>query len=586
MPKKIILWSLIIIMVLAVFGHIMHIMMTRDRYIEEAEQIEEVEEEEILPFPVLHIRSRLNPFIQEREFWHDGTLTLSGSGVEYGDFENVPAQLRGRGNSTWWDGEGKRPLRFRFEEAQSLMGSEYEATDWILLADHFDRSLLRNYSALTFTDSLGTMRFTPRPHHVQLYVNGEYMGVYLLTDERNVQPGRLEIAWDSDPALSGFMLELDARAPQSGVYDDTFVTVHGMHYDIRYPSRRSQRTQAHVDYVRGYLEAVSQTIRSGNFGKVVALIDLDTFVDFYLVQELFKNADVHSLSVFMHITGEGAERRLYMGPVWDFDIAAGNKRDMPLGSNPYYIFAAVVNYWYRYLVQMPEFREAVRVRWNEIRDEQIAQMIANIRIRAERDHDEFARNFERHQIMGVRGFGSPAEIMAILTFAGQAEHLAQWFEARVLWLDDYFNGRLPGHDSLWRLVEFYALEHPRQIMIYDEDGDYRMAQVHPISLNDRTLVSILEMAYLFELSIHFDVITGTYTLARGEAEISYRRGTDFLMMAGEVLHFPAPGILEISGLVYIPLYRLIEFLGYQADWAEGRGVLIIQPAEIYQDTSI
>jgi len=586
MPKKIILWSLFIIAVLGVFGHVTQAMMMRGEQIEGIEEIKEAEAEEALPFPVLHITSRLNPFIQEREFWHEGALTLSGSHVEYGDFEDVSVRLRGRGNSTWWDGEDKRPLRFRFEEAQSLMGSAYEATDWILLADLFDRSLMRNYAALTFADSLGSMRFTPRPHHVQLYVNGEYMGVYLLTDERNVQPGRLEIAWDPDPARSGFMLELDARAPQSGEYDDTFVTVHGKHYDIRYPSRNSQRTQAHVNYVRNYLEVVSRTIRSGNFGKTIALIDLDTFVDFYLVQELFKNADVHSLSVFMHITGEGAERRLYMGPVWDFDIAAGNKRDMPLGSNPYYIFAAVVNYWYRYLMQMPEFREAVTERWNEIRDEQVVQMIANIRDRAERYHDEFARNFERHPVMGVRGFGSPAEILAILTFAGQAEHLAQWFEARSVWLDDYFNGRLSGHDSMWRLVEYYVIEHPRELMIYDEHGYYRIAQVHPISLHDRTMVSILEAAHLFDLSVHFDVMTRTYTLSRGEEMISYRRGTDFLTIAGEAHHFPAPGILEISDLVYLPLYRLIAFLGYEAAWAEGRSILIIRPAEVYEDYTI
>ena len=587
MSKKVMLWSLFIILVLAILGHSSQIMMMREGQLEEITQIEEVEEEEVLPFPVLHIRSRLNPFIQERQFWHDGTLTLSGSNIEYGDFEDVLIQLRGRGNSTWWDGEDKRPLRLRFEEAQSLMGSEYEARDWILIADHFDRSLLRNYAALTFADSLGSMQFTPRPYHIQLYVNGEYMGVYLLTDERDVQPGRLEISWDPDPTRSGFMLELDARAPQSGAYDDTFVTVHGKHYDIRYPGRSSQRTPAHVAYVRRYLENVSQTIRSGNFGKTVVLIDLDTFVDFYLVQELFKNADVHSLSVFMHITGEGVYRRLYMGPVWDFDIAAGNKRDQPImGSSPHYIFAAVVNYWYRYLMQMPEFREAVTERWNEIRDEQVVQMIADIRTRAERYHDEFARNFERHPVMGVRGFGSPPEILAILTFAGQAEHLAQWFEARVEWLDDYFNGRLPDHDPLWRLVEYYALERPRQVRIYDAYGYYRMAQVHPISLHDRTMISILEAAYLFDLSLHFDVMTRTYTLSKGDVVISYQRGTSFFTMEGEQLHFPAPGILEISDLVYIPLYRLVAFFGYEAAWAEGESTLVIRPAEIYEDYEI
>jgi len=103
MPKKIMLWSLLVITALAVFGHITQAMMAQDGRIEGTEQIEQteeseqIEEEEILPFPVLHITSELDPFIQYRRFWHDGTLSLSGSNVEYGDFTDVAVGLRGEG---------------------------------------------------------------------------------------------------------------------------------------------------------------------------------------------------------------------------------------------------------------------------------------------------------------------------------------------------------------------------------------------------------------------------------------------------------------------------------------------------------
>jgi len=579
MSKKI-PWILLLIVVIGTFTFIVWgAIRVNEQTIEE---IEPAEEAKPAPFPILHISSELDPFIQEREFWHDGTLTMTGSGLELEEGEagvaDAVIRIRGRGNSTWRDGENKRPLRFRFEEAQSLLDLEYEATDWVLLADNFDRSLLRNYAALTFAESLGSMHFTPRRQHVQLYVNGEYMGLYLLTDERDVIPGRMELTWDADPARSGFMIELDARAPRTGEYDDTFVTVHGMHYDIRYPRRNSRRTPEHVAYVRAYLEHVSDAIRSRDFKAAMQLIDLETFIDFYLVQELFKNPDIHSLSIFMYITGEEEERRLYMGPVWDFDIAAGNKRYQPLGSNPYYLFAAVANYWYRDLMQMPEFKEAVTLRWNEIRDVQIAGMIEHLRYVALRDQTEFERNFERHPFSESASFRMPREIFAIRTWMGHVEHLLEWFEARTAWLDDYFNGRLPEHDPMWTLVEYYISESPRQIVIYNTEGTYREARVHPILLHDRTMVSLLEIVYLFDLRLHFDVLTRTYTLTREDLVISYQERTDFLTINGEELRQPAPGILEISGIVYLPIYRFIEFLGYEANWLRGGSTLVIRPS--------
>jgi len=280
----------------------------------------------------------------------------------------------------------------------------------------------------------------------------------------------------------------------------------------------------------------------------------------------------------MHITGEEEERRLYMGPVWDFDIAAGNKSGQPLGSNPYYIFAAVMNYWYRYLMQMPEFREATILRWNEIRDVQVADMIAHLRHISQRDQAEFERNFERHPFTGVPDRRIPPEILTIRTWMGQVEHLIKWLETRVDWLDDYFNNRLSDYDPMQRLVEYYTRERPRQLLLYDDiSSAYRETRVRPISLHDRTLVSLFDAIYLFGFAMHFDGVGRTYTLTREDIAISYQRGTDFLTVNGEKLQVPAPGILEIGGTVYLPLYRIVQFLGYRVEWLESGSTLAIRP---------
>ncbi|MCL2603761.1 MAG: CotH kinase family protein [Defluviitaleaceae bacterium] len=111
---------------------------------------------EFIPLPVdprhfrsLHLTTYQCPFDIERTLWHDAYLTLEGA------FEEEGVRLRGRGNTTWWLGEDKRPLRLRFNEPVFLLGSDYAARDWILLSNHFDYSLLRNYGALTLSRLLG-----------------------------------------------------------------------------------------------------------------------------------------------------------------------------------------------------------------------------------------------------------------------------------------------------------------------------------------------------------------------------------------------------------------------------------------------
>ena len=521
-------------------------------------------------FPILHITSELDPFDIERELWHDGTIALldAPEGIV---FDAVDARIRGRGNSTWWNGPDKRPLRFRFDAPRSLMGSAYEATDWILLANHFDRSLLRNYAALYLAGRMDGLDFTPVPHHIHLYVNGAYMGVYLLTDERDVNPGRMELVWDPDPSLSDFFLELDARAPQGGTEGDTFVTVSGLHYDIRWSGSSRQRTPEHVAYAKAYLESVSAAIRSQDFAEIIALIDLDSFVDFYLVQELFKNADVHSLSVFLHITGQGAERRLFMGPVWDFDTAAGNARLQPLGYGPEYLYAAVVNYWYRYLMGVPEFFEAVTDRWNTLRDTAIAETIAHIRYTAVRYQAEFERNFERHPMHSARVPRPPAPIYEIEDFTEQVDYLIDWLETRVAWLDDFFNGRLPDHDPLWTLVTYFTYQSPIHITVH---GETRHLYSPPILLHDRTMLPLQALADLFQMTLHHDPVVGTARLTRGPVTITHDIGTPHFFVDGNRVDAGIPTIV-IRDQAHLPLHIVVDALGYASQWeADTRTVAI------------
>jgi len=507
-------------------------------------------------FPSLHITSVFDPFTQERTFWHDGILTLSNH--ENG-FYNAAVRLRGRGNSTWWNVEDKRPLRLRFIEPTSLLGSPYPARDWILLADYFDRSLLRNYTALKLSSLLDGLDFTPAMRHVHLYVNGQYMGVYLLTDERDVEPGRMQLEWNADPHESDFFMELDARASQGGVEGETFVSVSGMLYDIRFPGS-SGRTPAHMQYVKEYLEAVSDAIRARNFNEITRLIDLDSFIDFYIVQELLKNPDVHSLSVFMYLQGAGSGRRLFMGPVWDFDVAAGNFTGQPLGNNPEYLVAAVINYWYRYLMQTPEFFDAVVNRWNQIIDNEIAQTLDHIQTLAATYSHEFERNFERHPTSSQL---IPPQMQELISFEEHVDYLLTWLQTRIAWLDDYFNDRLPNHDPLVQLVDFYR-QSPLTIII---DGEIQALNTPAIFLHSRILIALDETYRLFGANAHFDHAAQTLQITQGDLYITYEIGTRYFFANGNMFNLSTPFPFEIDGNIFIPLSMITNGLGYSTTWS-------------------
>ncbi|MCL2378451.1 MAG: CotH kinase family protein [Defluviitaleaceae bacterium] len=529
-------------------------------------------QETTVPLPSLHLTTYYDPFTVERNFWHNGTAFVSGAALEQ-NFDPAGVRIRGRGNSTWRNGEDKRPLRIRFDEARPMLGSPYAATDWILLANHFDRTLLRNYTALNLGSALGGLDFTPVPRHVHLYVNGEYMGVYLLTDERDIGPGRMQLEWNEDPAVSGFFLELDARAPDSGILDETFIMVNGLPYDLRWPDNLSTY---HVDYVRDYLIAVCHAIRTQGFDDILALIDLDSFVDFYIVQEFFKDVDARDLSIFMYITGTGDERRLFKGPIWDFDLAMGNASYQPLGYGPEGLYVAIFNYWYRYLMRMPEFFNAVQTRWNEIADREIAQTITRTRETAVRSRLEFERNFERHpEVMGREQMPTPQDILEIDYFMGHVEHLLNWLETRASWLDDFLNSGLSEFDHMWVLVEYHAYHRPISI---DINGEAHNLNITPINLQNRIMLPVEEIADLFGLTVSYQPNTRAVVLTRDDTIITHRVGDLFITVNWERVDIGVPSSLYIRDYLFIPLRAIAEALGYEIHWNRlTRTVLINSP---------
>ena len=122
-------------------------------------------------------------------------------------------QIRGRGNSTW--NLAKKPYRIKFKESTKFLGKGFAKNkSWTLLANHADKTLLRNAVTFTMGDFLG-QPFSPAAHFVDLVLNGTYLGNYQVSDQVNVDNKRVEVyeqeevASDTSNITGGYLVEID-----------------------------------------------------------------------------------------------------------------------------------------------------------------------------------------------------------------------------------------------------------------------------------------------------------------------------------------------------------------------------------------
>ncbi|MCL2531748.1 MAG: CotH kinase family protein [Oscillospiraceae bacterium] len=391
--------------------------------------------------PSLHIRANGTPFVN-RELWIDSTFELAGGGNAAHHFADATGRIRGRGNSTWWDLPGKRPLRFTLTSAQPMLGSANAHRNWILLADHADMSLLRNYITLHIGRQLNGLYWTPSARSVHLYVNGQYQGVYLLTEEREVGPGRARLSAHADPTISEYFLELDWRLFRNGTEGEDFFRINTSRagysgssianvpnrdslYEIRWPDATPER----MEYARAFIERVSRAIRSRDFAAISAVLDINSMADFMIMQELTRNPDAGFSSWFMQIRGQGDNRRLYMGPLWDFDITYGN---WYADRSPYGLFLSGQHYWFQNLMQVRQFRTVLSQRFDTMAHPAITASTNHVRQLATRYQSCFARNFTRHPILGTAVWPNrtPPQMVALNSHAAHVDFLLDFITRR------------------------------------------------------------------------------------------------------------------------------------------------------------
>ncbi len=317
--------------------------------------------------PVIDIHTENQVFPDNKEDYINGTASIIN--YENGNYEidllNAEMGIRLRGNSTM--GAQKKPFRIKFEKKQSLFGLT-KAKSWVLLANYYDKSNIRNYLAYTFANQLDNLDFQPSSIFVEVRFNDDFLGLYLLCEHMQSGEGRVDIEDDIDSqGYPSYFFELNERADdeEENLTEnvDYFITDYSKNFIFEYKYPEGPTVEQN-EYIKNYIIQTDQAIT--NLSNYEDYIDVDSFIDYYIVQELFKNVDVGSTSQYYVKYANG---KLHMGPVWDFDISLG-----VIGGSDYWRYLSTDlwvrdrDYWYHSLFEDPSFLSRVQQRYTQIHD--------------------------------------------------------------------------------------------------------------------------------------------------------------------------------------------------------------------------
>ena len=312
--------------------------------------------------------------ITSKDYYTDCFINLNGRGA----FSNYSAnaKIRGRGNSSflWYD---KKPYRLKLNEKHKLLGLD-KAKSWVLLANYRDVTDLMNTFVFETGEWLG-LPFTNHTRYVELFVNGDYKGVYQLTEQ--VQQGKNRVNVSDD---GGILIALDVDdGPNESPYadDNCWTSVYRMPLCVIYPDDE-RFTPNTVDSVRNVFAQLEQAIKDKDYAAVKQQLDIPSFIKFLQLQEFIYNVELSApRSIYMHKDGDGP---WVMGPLWDFDAGYdfdwsnmytghtffADYHETVMGTNP-----LKRNGEYSYVPQFftdlfgcPEFVEDYKAQWLAVKD--------------------------------------------------------------------------------------------------------------------------------------------------------------------------------------------------------------------------
>ena len=369
-----------------------------------------------------------------------------------------PTEIHGRGNSSWI--MPKKPYQIKFDKKTSVLGMS-PAKKWILIANYTDPTFMRNAAAFTLGKALG-LENSPDFSYADLFINGSYRGIYLVTEKAEITTGRL-----APTGPQQVLIELDNNHYDEEGYYATMPS--GSHIVLKdanglggVPDKVLSGTQTPLsaDVAAGWnaakslftqfdtlLRSRSNTTGKPDWAALSAIIDVDSFLRYYWVEEVAENFDLPKASVYFWVDPQ-LDNKIHAGPVWDFDLTFGNfpttaeqrggvaAADYAKNSMFYRLRDShkVINPWYTLLYRNEEFAKLAHAFYGSHVSPAIKALPGTIDGWQSRIANSAAANFVKWPVLGKTSAIAPTRVFES-TFAGEVSRLRAFVTDRIAYLD-------------------------------------------------------------------------------------------------------------------------------------------------------
>ncbi len=321
----------------------------------------------------------------------------------------------------------------------SLLGYA-EEHDWILNATYNDKSLMRD--VLAYEMARRTGRYATRHRYCELFINGNYEGIYVLLekvkrDKFRVNISKLEPKDSVGNALTGgYILKIDKT---TGNNNGGF-TSNGVYFQYDYPNGDVLVKQQST-YIQNYINSFETALAGSNFQNPTTgfrqYADASTFIDLSIINEISKNVDGYRLSTYLFKDRDSKGGKLRMGPVWDFNLA-WNNADYNNSSSPQgweIDLSGGAPFWWKRFRQDTTYVKDYYCRWNQLRQSTLSLYNINNFIDSTYKllEDASYRNFTRWPVMGIYIWPNPSPLS--YSMKEEVDSLKSWIQKRFEWMD-------------------------------------------------------------------------------------------------------------------------------------------------------
>ena len=418
--------------------------------------------------PQVYFNTYEGDTVNTRTRYFEGQFTMTvpadNAEPECTSVATIPkSTMKGRGNYSW--SFKKKGYTLKIDKKTDLCGMG-KSKKWALIANHYDKSLIRNQVALNLGSKF-TNLWTPKAKPVDFFMNGSYLGTYMLVERVSIQDNadgapRINIDELKSPGQAtdpnnpnnqlpnitgGYVMEWDFR---KGADVNVSVNSHGW-VGIKDPEidyKRDVKTNDGISpqqkaYIEKYLEDADKALYGSGFKDPDTgwrkYIDEATAVDYYLAMEFLKPVDGNMwASVYMY---KPRNEKIKFGPLWDFDLGLGsaNRAGNTVGSSGWYLKDVIsttakqsTTTWFNRLNQDSTFRSAVKARWNELYPELSSSAFIDHQkdIMARSAAENFKKWSYSERISSVQVFKG--------SWSKDVDYVKSWMSGRRSWLNGQY----------------------------------------------------------------------------------------------------------------------------------------------------